>query len=235
MASKLALPGYTWYPEMPHHTTHWNLVALGEGVARPQQGPEPARAGAGHQLHHWPECDSVTGWMMPHRYPGSKPWSLWLPGTATETLQGIRWWSSGKDSALPCGAVQPKKKQTRLCRCDWVKDFGMGRLIGLENELSFLAMTHSMWDLSSPTRDHTHAPNWKLGVLTNGLPGKSLQICSNNSKWSGLFLRALILISQPGRCTSTWKSILHCNVNHRVLFKQMHCRQHHNIMRSCCG
>ena len=51
----------------------------------------------------------------------------------------------------------------------------MGRLIGLENELSFLAMTHSMWDLSSPTRDHTHAPNWKLGVLTNGLPGKSLE------------------------------------------------------------
>ena len=51
----------------------------------------------------------------------------------------------------------------------------MGRLIGLETQLSFLAVPHSMWDLSSPTRDHTHALNWKLGVLTNGLPGKSLE------------------------------------------------------------
>ena len=42
-----------------------------------------------------------------------------------------------------------------------------------------LAVPHSMWDLSSPTRDCTHAPNWKLGVLLrlllNGLPGKSLE------------------------------------------------------------
>ena len=32
-----------------------------------------------------------------------------------------------------------------------------------------------MWDLSSPTRDGTHVPlQWKGGVLTTSLPGKSL-------------------------------------------------------------
>ena len=38
-------------------------------------------------------------------------------------------------------------------------------------------MLHSMWDLSSPVRNQIHAP-CKHGVLTIGLPGKSLSfIC----------------------------------------------------------
>ena len=37
------------------------------------------------------------------------------------------------------------------------------------------AAWHSVWDLSSPTRDGTHAPHWKHGVLTPGPPGKSLR------------------------------------------------------------
>ena len=40
---------------------------------------------------------------------------------------------------------------------------------------------HSTCDLSSPTRDQTSTPptpHWKLEVLTNGLPGRSLRNCS---------------------------------------------------------
>ena len=36
----------------------------------------------------------------------------------------------------------------------------------------YLATPHSMWDLSSPTKDGTRVP-WKQGVLTTGLPVKS--------------------------------------------------------------
>ena len=40
----------------------------------------------------------------------------------------------------------------------------------------FLAMLRSLQDLSSLTRNQTHAPlQWKHRVLTTGLPGKSLQ------------------------------------------------------------
>ena len=39
---------------------------------------------------------------------------------------------------------------------------------------NFLAMPHSMWDLSPSTRGQTCTPlHWKLGVLTTGLPEKS--------------------------------------------------------------
>ena len=38
----------------------------------------------------------------------------------------------------------------------------------------FLALLPDMWDLSSPTRDRTHAPlHWKCGILTTGPPGMS--------------------------------------------------------------
>ena len=37
----------------------------------------------------------------------------------------------------------------------------------------FLAMPQGMWDLSSLTRDRTHAPVVGDGVLTTGLPGMS--------------------------------------------------------------
>ena len=44
----------------------------------------------------------------------------------------------------------------------------------LNNVFFFLAMSHSMSDLSSLTRDQTHCPlQWKCGVLTTGPPGKS--------------------------------------------------------------
>ena len=40
--------------------------------------------------------------------------------------------------------------------------------------LLILATLHSMWNLSSLTRDQTCAPlHWKRGVLTTGTPGKS--------------------------------------------------------------
>ena len=54
-------------------------------------------------------------------------------------------------------------------------------LINKENCLVFLYLkkmfgqTRGTWDLSSPTRVHTHDPcKWKLAVLTTGPPGKSL-------------------------------------------------------------
>ena len=39
----------------------------------------------------------------------------------------------------------------------------------------FFFLPHSMWDLSSPTRDQTctYPLQWKLSVLTNEPPGKS--------------------------------------------------------------
>ena len=37
----------------------------------------------------------------------------------------------------------------------------------------FLAMPWGMWDLSSLTRDQTHAPVVEDGVLTTGRPGMS--------------------------------------------------------------
>ena len=46
--------------------------------------------------------------------------------------------------------------------------------------LNFLAVLHSMRDLSSPTRDRTL--HWKCGVLTTGLPQKSLSFFFNWSK-----------------------------------------------------
>ena len=43
---------------------------------------------------------------------------------------------------------------------------------------SFFKILHSMWDLSSPTRDWTHAPcRGNTRVLTTGAPGKSLCPC----------------------------------------------------------
>ena len=40
-----------------------------------------------------------------------------------------------------------------------------------------LAMQHGMQDLSSPTRDRTHALcNEKVGALTTGPPGKSVNL-----------------------------------------------------------
>ena len=39
----------------------------------------------------------------------------------------------------------------------------------------FFFLPHSMWDLSFPMRDQTctYPLQWKLSVVTNGLPGKS--------------------------------------------------------------
>ena len=37
----------------------------------------------------------------------------------------------------------------------------------------FLATPHGTWDLSSPMRDRMHPLQWKRGVLTTELPGKS--------------------------------------------------------------
>lgn len=36
-----------------------------------------------------------------------------------------------------------------------------------------MAMSHSMWDLSSQTRDGNCVPQWKCGVLCTEPPGKS--------------------------------------------------------------
>ena len=42
--------------------------------------------------------------------------------------------------------------------------------------LLFLATLHSLWDLSSPTRDRTRGPRqWKRRALTTELPGNSQQ------------------------------------------------------------
>ena len=43
------------------------------------------------------------------------------------------------------------------------------------NFLSFLAVPHGMWDLSSLTRDPTHIPCIGSAVLTTGPPRKSLE------------------------------------------------------------
>lgn len=50
LASKLELPDYTWYPEMPHHTIHWNLVV--REWQDHKAGSRTSQGGAGHQLHH---------------------------------------------------------------------------------------------------------------------------------------------------------------------------------------
>ena len=50
-------------------------------------------------------------------------------------------------------------------------------------------MLHSMWDLSSPTRDQNHV-QWKFGILIPGPPGKSL---------GGLF-------RWDYTCTTEWKA-----------------------------
>ena len=42
-----------------------------------------------------------------------------------------------------------------------------------------LATSHGIWDLSSPTRDQTHAPYVGPPVLTTGLPGKSQLLISH--------------------------------------------------------
>ena len=41
---------------------------------------------------------------------------------------------------------------------------------------------HSMWDLSSPTRDQTHAPCSGSAVLTTKPPGKSLDLLLNSQE-----------------------------------------------------
>ena len=38
---------------------------------------------------------------------------------------------------------------------------------------NFSPMLHGLWDLSSTTRDQTHAPAWKRWALITGLPGNS--------------------------------------------------------------
>ena len=48
----------------------------------------------------------------------------------------------------------------------------------------FLAMPCNMWDLSSLTRDKNLCPwQWQRGVLTTGLPGKSLNSFLNIILW----------------------------------------------------
>ena len=45
-----------------------------------------------------------------------------------------------------------------------------------------LAMLHSMWDLSSPTRDLTCVPSIASAILTAGWPGKSPEVCHPESR-----------------------------------------------------
>ena len=44
--------------------------------------------------------------------------------------------------------------------------------------LIFMVVPHSMWDISSPTRDQTYAPCIGSAVLTTGLPEKSHCFCN---------------------------------------------------------
>ena len=60
----------------------------------------------------------------------------------------------------------------------WYRELRFDALDGLSYFLLFcffflLAMLHSMWDLSSPTRDRTRPPALEGGVLTPGPPEKS--------------------------------------------------------------
>ena len=69
-----------------------------------------------------------------------------------------------------------------------------------------------MWDLSSPTRDGTHAPpQWKCGVLTNGLPGKSLKnnfcrsVCNVRARYGWMSNAGRGESSNHG-CVCVWKN-----------------------------
>ena len=54
--------------------------------------------------------------------------------------------------------------------CVWLGEWGVA---GGEGCGRGSAALHSMWDLSSPTRDlKSHLLHWKYGVLTPGLPRK---------------------------------------------------------------
>ena len=49
----------------------------------------------------------------------------------------------------------------------------------------FLAAPHSLWDLSSPTRDRTQDPGrGKHGALNTGLPGRSSKAVLMNVDWA---------------------------------------------------
>ena len=63
-------------------------------------------------------------------------------------------------------------------------------ILGLPISLAMLC-THSMWDLSSPTRDGAHSPGqWKHGVLTTGPSGQfqTLLTLQQGSPASGMMI-----------------------------------------------
>ena len=72
----------------------------------------------------------------------------------------------------------------------------------------FFFWSSSMWDLSSPTRDWTHAPpHWKHRVLTIGLPGKS-------PAWSYTFLAPVVesAISPRNPGSLHWRTVLETKI-----------------------
>ena len=60
-----------------------------------------------------------------------------------------------------CIRIQSEKQS----HCEWHSDLG----------ILFFAMLCGIWDHSSPPMDQTHTPSIGSGVLTAGLPGKSLK------------------------------------------------------------
>lgn len=88
----------------------------------------------------------------------------------------------------------------------------------------FLATLWGLWDPSSPTRDWTFAPlQWKHGVLTPGLPGKSLPsyfdyfvkywIWWFNIMWCWLSLKIIDFIQSFSSILETFLALLlvHCH------------------------
>ena len=59
-----------------------------------------------------------------------------------------------------------------------MRDMDLSEVLRILENKNFLGVVpQGLWDLSSLTRDQTHAPRllWKCDVLTTGLPGNSLE------------------------------------------------------------